>query len=127
MANGIGKVFAKRLHAAFDRTATPEQVNKALSVLQGKLDPLTVPATEAYARLCYHMPEQRYLMLHAADSLLGTHGIEGLGPVDMRRGPPYEYLNTGDSYADTVIYNTFTGKFRMGCWADIAEKMPVDD
>lgn len=122
MANGIGKVFTKRLHEAFDRSAGPDSVDKALSVLQGRLDPCTVPETQVWVDACYNRPDDTELMLHAADVLLGTHGVESLGPVDTRSGPPFAYLNTGDTYADTVVYNSETRRFMVCSWGDIAER-----
>lgn len=62
------------------------------------------------------------MMLHAIDEILGTFGVEPLGPVDMRDGPPFEYCNTGDSYAATIIYSRESDTLRIGSWGDIAER-----
>ncbi len=125
--NGIGKVFAKRLHAAFDRAATPEAVDRALDVLRGKLDPITVPETRRYFDSCYHAPDNVTLTLHACDVLLGTCGVDHIGAVHMTKGPPYLYLNTGDSYALTLFYARDSRRFRLRSWADVADRMPVSE
>lgn len=85
------------------------------------------PATAQYAHRCYNDPFQgegwrRTMMLHAIDEILGTFGVEPLGPVDMRDGPPFEYCNTGDSYAATIIYSRESDTLRIGSWGDIAER-----
>lgn len=126
MSNGIGKVFAKRLHDAFDRTAGQDNVDKALNVLRGKLDPCTVPETQGWVDACYNRPSDHELVLHACDVLLGTHGVESLGPGDLRYDPPFEYLNTGDSYALTIVYDTQDRRFFLSSWGDIAEKYMED-
>lgn len=63
--------------------------------------------------------------LHAINEILGTYGVEALGPA---RGPsqstPYEYLNAGDTYATTLIYNRKTDTLSVGSWGDIAERHP---
>ena len=127
--NGVGRALTRNLHAAFDRTAGRENVTKALRVLRGTLEADSVPETEQWIRQCYHRPDDLSLKLHACDALLGTHGVEGLGPVDMRKGPLVQYLNTGDSYAATLVY--YRGRSPRSCWVvtswgDIAERMEVE-
>lgn len=42
----------------------------------------------------------------------------------MYQGPPYEYLDSGDSYNATLIYKRATDNLYIGCWSTIAERMP---
>lgn len=63
--------------------------------------------------------------LNAMDEVLGSYGVEALGPG--RSGdyaPPYEYLNMGDTYAATLIYKRSSDALSIGSWGDIAEKHP---
>ena len=63
--------------------------------------------------------------LHAIDQIVGTHGVEGLGPhTGEGYAPPYEYLNAGDTYATTLIYKRATDTLSIGCWGDIVERHP---
>lgn len=65
------------------------------------------------------------VQLHAIDEVMGTYGVEGLGPG--RSGdyaPPYEYLNAGDTYATTLIYHRSADNLFIGDWGSIAEKHP---
>lgn len=87
------------------------------------------PDTHAYARRCYSDPFDSHMWrvtmaLHAIDRVLGTHGVESLGPVSMREGPPYEYCNAGDTYATTLVYTRATDTLRIACWGDIVERDP---
>lgn len=89
-------------------------------------------ATAEYARRCYNDPFdsgmwRTTMALHAIDVLLGTHGVESLGHVSMHDGPPYEYCNAGDPYTTTLIYHRDADALRIGCWGDIAEKMPREE
>jgi hypothetical protein len=89
-----------------------------------------VPATERYVRSLYSDPYDSDIWrvtvaLHAMDQIMGTHGVEGLGPT--RSGdyaPAYEYLNTGDTYATTLIYDRARDALKIGSWGDIAERHP---
>lgn len=127
--NGIGRTLTKRLHEAFDRTAGRDKVTKALRVLRGTLSPDTVAETQAWIDQCFHRPDRMSLVLHACDALLGTCGVEGLGPVSVQLGPLVQYLNTGDTYAPTLVY--YRGRTTRRCWAvesmgDIVERMEVE-
>lgn len=79
------------------------------------------PATHDYARRCYNDPFASHMWrvtmaLHAIDGVLGTCGVEAIGEGDSRNGyaPPYEYCNTGDSYAATLIYKRATNHVFVG-------------
>lgn len=92
-----------------------------------------VPATSSYVRSLYSDPYRSRLWrttvaLHAMNEIMGTHGVEGLGP--QRSGdyaPSYEYLNTGDSYAATLVYDRDGDRLFVSSWGDIAEKHPEWD
>jgi hypothetical protein len=65
------------------------------------------------------------IALRAMDEILGTHGVEALGPGSgPGYAPPYEYLNTGDSYGTTLIYRRKTDTITIGDWGSIAERHP---
>jgi hypothetical protein len=89
-----------------------------------------VPATSSYVRSMHSDPYRSRLWrttvaLHAMDAVMGTHGVEGLGPP--RGGdyaPPYEYLNAGDSYAATLIYDRGRDRLFVGTWGGIVESHP---
>ncbi len=88
------------------------------------------PETAKYVRSMHSDPYRTGIWrvtvaLHAINELLGTYGVEALGPG--RTGdyaPPYEYLNAGDTYATTLIYSRDGDNLRVGNWGDIAERHP---
>lgn len=59
--------------------------------------------------------------LRHADELLEGHGVEALGPVNMNDGPPYLYVNFGDTYDPTIMYSRDDNKIfvAMGGWGDV--------
>ena len=82
------------------------------------------PETWSYVESCASWPlDSRTVVLHAVDVILGTDGVEHLGEVDMRDGPPVEYCNAGDPYAVTLVYYRDADALRVGCWADAAERL----
>jgi len=88
------------------------------------------PDTAAYVRSMHSDPYNSHMWrvtvaLHAMDKVLGTYGVEPLGPtIGPSYAPPYEYLNTGDTYGTTLIYRRKTDSLSIGSWGDIAERHP---
>jgi hypothetical protein len=88
------------------------------------------PATERYVRSMHSDPYRSQLWrntvaLHAINEHFGTYGVEGLGtPRSGDYAPPYEYLNAGDSYSATLIYDRDKDRLFVGSWGDVAEKHP---
>lgn len=87
------------------------------------------PSTHAYACRCYNDPYdsgmwRRTMALHAIDAALGTYGVEPLGEVSMRHGPPYEYCNAGDTYATTLVYDRDRDRLIVTSYGDIVESDP---
>lgn len=88
--------------------------------------------THSYARSCYRDPYdspmwRRTLVLHALDAMCGTHGVETIGgdDDDFRTPPPFEYLNAGDTYATTLIFDRGKDEITIGCWGDLVESGAV--
>jgi len=87
---------------------------------------LRCPKTESYVRKLYSSPYHSHMWrvtvaLHAMDVILDTNGVEAI-PDESGGAPQYEYLNTGDPYSTTLIYNRKTDSLKIGSWGDIAEK-----
>lgn len=72
---------------------------------------------------------RREAALAAADAIIGTCGVEALGPCDPWDGyaPAYEYCNAGDPYVATLIYKRATDNLYIGSWGTIAERLPSSD
>ncbi len=129
----------KRLLAAF-RDLTPAQARliRALCHAADDCDVLQTligakcPSTDQYARSLRSdgyasRMWRRTLVLHAVNAILGMHGVYGLGaPESIRGAPPFEYLNAGDTYSTTLVYHRDPDALRIGCWGDIAERLPAD-
>ena len=117
--NGIGRVTARKLHTAFDRTAGRANVTRAIRILRGTLPPESV---EGVPDRGHRVSRQ----LQACDALLGTHGVEVIRDpkADFDADPVYEYLNTGDSYAATLVYASERHRsWLVVGWGDLVERM----
>lgn len=76
--------------------------------------------TIEWYRKCYSRPWISELKMSMANDLIEGFGIEHCGEVDMRDGPPLEYINLGDTYACTLCL--FQGRYLVSSCGDIVEK-----
>ena len=65
--------------------------------------------------------------MELANEILQGSGVECIwgyaDPNSIREAPDIEYVNMGDPYAPTVIYDRVTGRFLWGeCWGNIVER-----
>lgn len=66
--------------------------------------------------------------MELANEMLQGHGVECIwGYAGILDTPDIEYVNMGDPYIPTVMYDRVTGRFRWGeCWGDIVERRGYD-
>ena len=87
---------------------------------------------------CYNKPSAIELELNALDSLLNGYGVETIrspdvgselffdryyGDVYFRGDIVAEYINTGDTYNPTVVYNRLTDEYLLTTWGDFVENL----
>jgi hypothetical protein len=125
----------KSLQSTFDLTAKEAKLVRALAkAVDGEgpkdLDELVeehLPETERYVRSMYSDPYRSHMWrvtvaLHGINEIMGAHGVEPLGPVEMHYGPPFEYINMGDTYVATLVYDRDKDRLFISSWGDIAER-----
>lgn len=63
-------------------------------------------------------------ILEIANKLMNEFGVEYIAHrEDSHRGAfGLEYVNTGDTYKTTLIYNLESGRFLISSWGDIVER-----
>lgn len=94
---------------------TAKEVKRILTANRATLE--AMPAGAARVAECYHPPMTSDLRLACLNACLGTYGVEGF---QTRNGSWCEYLNTGDTYAPTIV--RLNGHYQVACWGDIAER-----
>lgn len=59
-------------------------------------------------------------ILQTADKMMNGHGVERISGV----GGGLMYVNMGDTYDATLIYDYKTNRFVVSSWGDIVERQP---
>lgn len=104
------------------RAMWPDKASTIERLVDGTLSPETFKSVQEWLRTCYNRPSQTELILHAFNEVIEGYGVEALGEVDMHDGPPFEYINQGDTYDTTLVYNHRKGTLFVSSWGDVAER-----
>lgn len=70
-------------------------------------------------------------VLEAANKLLGGHGVESVRDENSYVNKFYHdtvllYVNMGDPYVATLLYDTVNREFTIGSWGDFVEKLEYE-
>lgn len=79
------------------------------------------PATNRWLDQCFNPPNRLELILSALNELLECHGVESIWSKRDELRPVAEYLNTGDTYAPTLLFFRPSTSFRVTSWGDFVE------
>ena len=100
-----------------------EQANQVRQIIKGRLDPLSFKSVQSWVDQCFNMPSKLELKLCAINEVIGGFGVEYTESVNDsytdKQG--LDYINLGDTYTCTVVFNHSTNKFSCTSWGDIVE------
>jgi len=78
------------------------------------------PATKSWYGSCYHPMPMYLAKLSIASEITECHGVESVPEGSNAKSPAFDYVNTGDSYAATLV--RIRGNYRISSWGDIVER-----
>ena len=116
-------ISAKRLESAF-----PGKGKELRAVLTGEKKTREYKSVQDLERSCHHGPDTHYRRMTALNEILEGYGIEavwneGEGPNDCISDPRAEYINMGDTYTTTILFDFQKGKYFLTTWGDFVESM----
>ena len=100
-----------------------ETANIVRGLIRGEirtLDAERFPQSNAYFASCYNRPSRLARIMECLNEVLGMGGVEAIGDAQTY-GPPAEYLNAGDTYAATIIFDHMAGNFKLTSCGDWLE------
>jgi hypothetical protein len=105
------------------------QANQVLAVIKGQLDPTLIKPVQDWIAECYHRPSGVELKLAAINHIIESFGIEYIESVDDNYVDLYglSYINLGDAYKATIMFDHSTNKFKVSSYGDIVENNPDYD
>ena len=90
-------------------------------LLDGRLDPKTVEGTAEWVRRCFNQPSWHELVLDAIKHVLGGFSTEAIWSERSCVQPAAVYVNMGDTYAATVVYDLGRDLWQVTTWGDWLE------
>lgn len=109
-------ISERALEAAF-----PGKGRALRALLTGQLDPLSFPAVKMWVDKCYHRPRPQECDEEAVNAILEGYGTEAIWGKSETR-PVAVYVNLGDPYATTLLYNYQTDHWSITSWGDFADR-----
>lgn len=104
--------------------AFPGHGAKLRGILDGTIDPMTYPAVSAWVARCLNQPRESELIEAALDAELGTYGTESLTGDRWERfycDTVAVYLNAGDTYATTLVFDVPARRWTITSVGDFIE------
>lgn len=80
------------------------------------------PKTHAWVAKCYHRPSRHALRMEMINEELEGFGVEAIFAEHDALSPDAEYINMGDTYSTTVLWDDIEGKFLVTTWGDWLEE-----
>jgi hypothetical protein len=79
------------------------------------------PKTVKTVRCCYNRPFVSEIQMLMMDEVIDTFGVEFIDGAELKSGRDISYLNTGDTYDNTVILYEYTQTFTIAAWGDLVK------
>jgi hypothetical protein len=113
---------------AFSRIATAlncsfEQAREISEVIFGRTACTSYPKTEAWINRCYNEPLPYEKKMSAIDEILEGCGVEAIFREGECIEPILSYVNMGDTYVATIVYNHNSKMFHVSSWGECVEKL----
>lgn len=123
---------AARIAEVFDVSLF--DANLALLIMRGRVKPedhpKRFPLLDNWLGACYNCPSRSEIKMAALDELLKTHGVEAIQHEQFyidsyHRNIVATYLNTGETYATTIVRDNFRDSFRLMSYGDFVENLEL--
>ena len=86
------------------------------------------PHTYDWVRQCLNMPSEAEIRLSMINEIIGGYGTEALDEdPNWFPYPRYSYVNMGDPYVTTIMFDHEQSRFFVACWGDIAERFQTEE
>lgn len=88
-----------------------EAATQIMAVVEGCKSPELYESVHNWIRQCYNRPSDLELELHAINEIIGGHGTEAVFQSSDDMEPLFAYVNMGDTYIMTVLYDYHAGEY----------------
>jgi hypothetical protein len=115
-ADEVAQHFGKQL----DKLNDSKAAEHIAGLLNGEIQPDSFPKTAKWIQGCYNDLDDDEKILEAVNEVLEAYGTEGITP-EGQVYPVAAYVNMGDTYEATVVYDIEEKEFILTNWGDWLE------
>ena len=107
---------------------TPEKARTARGLIQGAIrtkDEKLFPKSNRLFDRCHHPMRRLDRIIECLNELLEMHGVEYVSSGEQQMDGSHivaEYLNSGDTYSMTLLFNHRSEAFSLTTWGDFIER-----
>lgn len=104
-----------------------DQAKILKKMMNDEISPVVIAEGMGLTKGFYNDPDKVYAIMLVADKFMEGSGVEGLEGeyVDsFSQNVQASYVNTGDTYSATLLYDNVTGRFVLTTWGDFVEGHP---
>jgi hypothetical protein len=107
----------KTLDAAF-----PGKGKEIRMLLEKKTRTTSYEDVHSWIEQCWHRPKYSERLMLALNEIIEGHGVEVIWGPDSETWPEAAYVNTGDYYNATLMYDCRDHRVRVTTVADFVER-----
>ncbi len=108
-------ISQRRLEIAF-----PRKGKKLRDLIKGRVKPDQYKSVQCWIEQCYNPPSYQEQVELAINEVLEGYGVEAI--FKGGRYPEVVYINLGDTYTTTLVYDYSRERWYLTSWGDYVER-----
>lgn len=97
------------------------QQNDVFVLLNGEVSPSTFTSVQQLIAQCFNKPDYYHKLLTALNEVTEGHGVESFTLTKEGEKIVVEYINQGDTYVPTILFEVKTKKLMICSYGDYIE------
>lgn len=103
-----------------------DRAHEARELLEKKRKTTDYESVRVWEAQSFNRPRYTERLMCALNEIAGALGVDALFKATDANQPVYEYLNMGDSYAATLVFNREAHTIRVASIGDILERSRME-
>lgn len=104
--------------------AFPGKGKEIRLLLEQKTNTMDYESVREFISRCYNKPDYPYRLMLALNEIIEGFGVESIWGPESERWPEVDYVNMGDVYNATLMYDYRDNRVRVGTVGDFVERNP---